>query len=347
MRGEAALAESFELARPGEAAGTREARAAVAIAAGLYLVGAMLTATALLLPHVSWPAGIAAVALDAVVTAALLLFAAARGWGGLRLAFVADLWGVVLIAVLCVSGGGTGSPFALIYFFAIGHAAAFQPRGRFLLVCVAGLIAFLLPLLYESPVPAMFGAVACVGIVLALLTSGVVHASLERMREQRRRLEVLISATSELNESLDPGETLRTIAHMAVPELATLCVIDVLDENGALSSTLVAHADDAAAVEIEKIEGERDRALLAAGYACAAVLPMVARGRTHGNIAFWQRGRQQGGNWPAARVRGPHSARGDGARQLASVRGARAGRAHAAPQPDARRAARDPGTRAG
>ena len=76
----------------------------------------------MLFPHVDSPAGVVGVALDALLTSALLFYAAERGWGGLRLAFVADLWGIALIAVLCASGGGAGSPFALIYFFAIGHA---------------------------------------------------------------------------------------------------------------------------------------------------------------------------------------------------------------------------------
>src|ERR1019366_5233505 len=200
-----ALAERLAVATFDEQELEREAPAAVAIAAGLYLVGALLTACALLLPHVGSPAGVVAVALDALLTAALLLYAAERGWGGLRLAFAADLWGVLVIAVLCASGGGAESPFALIYFFAIGHAAAFQPR---------------------------------VGFVLALLASAVVHLALNRMREQRGRLEILIAATAGLDKSLDPTETLRTIAHMAVPDLAAACVIDLLDEGGSIDSTL-------------------------------------------------------------------------------------------------------------
>src|SRR5579872_1714089 len=66
MKGELGLADSFAPARPGQVPGRREARAAVAIAAGLYLVGAVLTATALLLPHVGSSAGVTAVALDAL-----------------------------------------------------------------------------------------------------------------------------------------------------------------------------------------------------------------------------------------------------------------------------------------
>ncbi|HTU79851.1 MAG TPA: hypothetical protein VMF09_13945, partial [Solirubrobacteraceae bacterium] len=85
---------------------------------------------------------------------------------------------IVLIAVLCASSGGPDSPFALIYFFALGHAAAFQPRARFVWVSVAALVAFLAPLAYEPHVSTMFAAVACVGIVLALLASIVVHSAL-------------------------------------------------------------------------------------------------------------------------------------------------------------------------
>jgi GAF domain-containing protein len=271
-----ALADSFEMTQPGQAPGEREAGAAVAIAGGLYLVGALLCATALLLPRVGSPAGVAGVAFDALLTAALLFYAAERAWGGLWLAFVADLWGIALIAVLCASSGGAESPFALIYLFAIGHAAAFQPRGRFVLVSLAGLIAFLLPLLYEADVSTMFGAIACVGIVLALLTAAVVQLALNRMREQRRRLEILIAATAELDKSLDPAETLRTIAHMAVPDLADLCVIDLLDESGAVASSVAASADPSLAATLEQ-----RRAALA--------LPMVARGRTQGVMSLWHR----------------------------------------------------------
>ena len=68
-----------------------------------------------------------------------------------------------------------------------------------------------------------FAAIACVGIVLALLASAVVHAALNRLREQRRRMEVLIAATAKLDRSLDPAETLRTIARMAVAGSGASC----------------------------------------------------------------------------------------------------------------------------
>jgi hypothetical protein len=268
----------------------REARAAVATAGGLYLVGALLCACATLLPHVSSPAGVIGVALDALLTGAVLLVAASRSWGGFGLAYVAELWGVLVIGVLCASSGGPDSPFALIYFFALGHAAAFQPRLRFIGVSVAALVAFLAPLAYEPHVSTMFAAVACVGIVLALLTSIVVHAALNRLREQRRRMELMIAATAELDRSLDPAQTLRTIAHMAVPDLAELCVIDLLDEGGSVGDTVVAAVDPELAAGVERaVHGEdRERFVREVGYTSAAVFPMIARGRTRGTISFLQ-----------------------------------------------------------
>jgi len=316
--------------RSEETTGAREARAAIVIAAALYTVGALLIATAPLLPHVSSPLGAAAVAAAALLTAGGLLIAFSRRLGGLGLACAADLWGVVLIALLCASTGGAVSPFGLIYFFALGHAAAFQPRGRLLLVGAAALVGFLAPLAY-SHVSTVFGAVAAVGIVLALLTSVVIHVALERVREQRRRLEFLIGATANLDASLDPAETLRKIARTAVPEFAELCVIDLLDRRGSIGSTVAAAADPAVAAEVERLRDatplqadgrhpvaqvlgsgvpvvlndltdgvalqrfaqsdEHQQFMRDAGLRSAAVFPMVARGRTHGAISFLHLGR--------------------------------------------------------
>jgi serine phosphatase RsbU (regulator of sigma subunit) len=302
----------------------REARAAIAFAAELYLIGAALCATAALLPDVSSPAAVVAVAVTAVITAGVLLLAFYRRSGSLLISYVADLWGVVLIAILCASTGGASSPFALLYFFAIGHAAAFQPRARFAIVCFAGLVAFLLPVAY-SEVSTAFAAVACVGIVLAVLAAGVVHFALNRMREQRGRLELLIAATASLESSLDPAQTLHKIADTAVPELADLCVIDLL-ERGSIATTVVAASDPTIAAGVERLREavpldprgphlvarvlatgepyvvdnltdaaalreiarseEHERFMRDAGYRSAAVFPMVARGRTRGAISF-------------------------------------------------------------
>ncbi|HEX3909367.1 MAG TPA: GAF domain-containing SpoIIE family protein phosphatase [Solirubrobacteraceae bacterium] len=303
----------------------REVRAAILSCAGLYAVGGALCATALLLPEVRAPAAIAAVGVNAYLVAAALVLAARRAHVGLELAFAADLWGIVLIAILCGGSNGAGSPFALIYFFAIGHAAAFQPRSRFIVVTLAGLIAFLLPLIYEHVSPA-FGAVACVGIVLALLTTVVIHLALGGAREHRRRLKFLIDATARLDTSLDPAEALRNLARAAVPDLAELCVVDLLNRDGTIATTVAASVDPTVATGVERLrtevplnldgghpvaralrEGapcviadltdadelagvaqndEHQRFMQAAGYRSAAVFPMIARGRTHGTISF-------------------------------------------------------------
>ena len=304
--------------------GEDEAHAAVVIAAGLFLVGAALTATAVLVPHLSSAAAVGAVAGTACLTAVGLLVAARRQHGGLGLAFAADLWGIALIVVLCAATGGVDSPYALIYFFAICHAAAFQPGKRFLVVAGAGLIAFLAPVAYEGA-SSDFVAFASVGIVLALLLSTVIHLALGRIRDQRRRLQFMIAASAKLDTSLEPAETLREIARSAVPELAELCVIDLIDGNGWVE-TVAAAAEADVAVNIEQLRTENPldlggthpvaqawtsgRALIVedltdegalqevaeseehlrfmreAGYRSAAVFPLTARHRAHGVISF-------------------------------------------------------------
>ena len=312
-----------------------ETRLAVASAAGLYVIGGSLIATSFLLPEVSSPAGAAAVAIDAYATAIALMWMVSRGRASLELALAADLWGIAIIIVLCASTGGAESPFALLYFFAIGHAAAFQPRRRFILTSIVGLLAFLAPLAYES-VDANFAAIACVGAVLALLTTGAVHVALERMRADRRRLELLLAATAKLDTSLDPEQTLRRIAAMALPELAELCVIDLVDEDGAITTTVAAAVESNVAARVERMRPEErpqrlgglpvaralsDRtshvvadvdgsSVAAAGETLttasvlpggdapprsATVVPMVARGRLLGVMSFVHAGAPQRG----------------------------------------------------
>jgi serine phosphatase RsbU (regulator of sigma subunit) len=257
--------------RPGGGAQRQgETRVAVLSAAGLYVLGGTLIATSFLLPDVGSPAGAAAVAGDAYLTAIALVWAAQRGRSSLELAWIAELWGITIIIVLCASTGAARSPFALLYFFAIGHAAAFQPRRRFAVTSLAGLLAFLAPLVY-SHVDANFAAIACVGAVLALLTTVVLHLALERLRAERRRLELLIRATAKLDTSLDPQQTLRRIARTTVPELAELCVIDLVDEDGAITTTVAAGVDPQAAALVEQMRPE-ERAEALAGHPVARAL---------------------------------------------------------------------------
>jgi GAF domain-containing protein len=236
---------------PSEVAPTsREANWAVAVAGCLYLAGALLCCTAALMPHVRSPLGVALVGIVAVITGVTLLAIWRRDRGTLDIALAADYWGIAEIAVLCWSTGGSTSPFALIYMFAIVHAAAFQSPRRFYFAAAVGLAAFLAPLVYEE-VSDQFPAVACIGIALAILTSAALHFALNRIREQRRRLQILNAASASLDRSLDPGETLRAIAALAAPDFAPVCVIDVLDPSGTIGSTVVAGAEPVLAAELE------------------------------------------------------------------------------------------------
>jgi len=59
----------------------------------------------------------------------------------------------------------------------------------------------------------------------------------------QRRLELLSEASGVLASSLDYPTTLATVAHLATPELADWCVVDLLAEDGSLHRLATAHAD--------------------------------------------------------------------------------------------------------
>ena len=86
----------------------------------------------------------------------------------------------------------------------------------------------------KSPFSGRDGRVA--GII------GISRDITERKRgEERQRF--LAQASAVLDTSLDPGRTLQTIANLAVPGVADLCVIDLLEEDGALHGVAVAALD--------------------------------------------------------------------------------------------------------
>jgi PAS domain S-box-containing protein len=61
----------------------------------------------------------------------------------------------------------------------------------------------------------------------------------------RRRLALLAAAATTLSASLDYEATLEGIAHLAVPELADWCLLDVVEEDGTVDQLAAAHADPA------------------------------------------------------------------------------------------------------
>jgi PAS domain S-box-containing protein len=162
--------------------------------------------------------------------------------------------------------------------------------------------------------------------VLGIVGASVVARDITAAKRHRDAQEFLANASSELDTSLDPIATARSIVETAVPDLAELCVIDLLRSDGLLGDSVAAAADPALARELE---GIRSRAPLdpsgdhpvaqtlrarhpmvfrdltnagtiaevaqsnehlefihRAGYRSAAVVPMVARGRGLGALSF-------------------------------------------------------------
>jgi PAS domain S-box-containing protein len=159
-----------------------------------------------------------------------------------------------------------------------------------------------------------------------LVGASVVARDITAEVRRRRAQEFLVAASRLLDSSLDPVETARTIVSTAVPELADLCLNDFRRADGWLGDTVVAAADPEVAARLERIRREKPldpggehpvaqvlrlnqpmiwRDLKApevvdkvsqgsehlqlmqdAGYNSAAVVPLVARGRTLGALSF-------------------------------------------------------------
>jgi PAS domain S-box-containing protein len=160
---------------------------------------------------------------------------------------------------------------------------------------------------------------------------GVIGASViarditERMRADHAR-EFLAAASAALDASLDPATTLRTITETAIPDLAELCVIDLLDQDGEIGEAVAAAVDPGTARRLEEIRrayplriagrhpvaqvlrtrrplvirdlatpdveeqvaqsDEHRNFMRDAGYNSAAVVPMLARGRMLGALSL-------------------------------------------------------------
>lgn len=159
-----------------------------------------------------------------------------------------------------------------------------------------------------------------------LVGASVVARDITAEVRRRRAQEFLVAASRLLDSSLDPMETARTIVSTAVPELAELCLIDFCRPDGWLGDSVVAGKDPEMAARLERIRHDQPldpggehpvaqvlrlkqpmvwRDLTApevvdkiaqnsdhlqlmrdAGYNSAAVVPLVARGRSLGALSF-------------------------------------------------------------
>jgi PAS domain S-box-containing protein len=159
-----------------------------------------------------------------------------------------------------------------------------------------------------------------------LVGASVIARDITAEKRRRRAQEFLVAASRLLDTSLDIEQTARTIVATAVPELAEICVIDFLREDGGYGDSVVAGADPAAAARLEEIrrnlpldpagehpvaqvmrearpmiwrdltapdvidqivQSDAHRTLIDdAGYNSAAVVPLIARGRKLGAVSF-------------------------------------------------------------
>jgi PAS domain S-box-containing protein len=159
-----------------------------------------------------------------------------------------------------------------------------------------------------------------------LVGASVVARDITAEVRRRRAQEFLVAASRLLDTSLDPLETARTIVSTAVPELAELCLIDFQRPDGWYGDSVVAGANPEMAATLERLRREKPldpagehpvaqvlrlnqpmiwRDLKApevvdkvsqspehlqlmneAGYNSAAVVPLIARGRTLGALSF-------------------------------------------------------------
>src|SRR3954451_1138548 len=159
-----------------------------------------------------------------------------------------------------------------------------------------------------------------------LIGASVVARDITAEVRRRRAQEFLVAASRLLDSSLDPEETARTIVSTAVPELAEICLIDFRRPDGWYGDSVAAGANPEMAARLERVRREKPldpagehpvaqvlrlsqpmiwrdlkapevvgkvsqssdhlQLMVDAGYNSAAVVPLVARGRTLGVLSF-------------------------------------------------------------
>src|SRR6185437_1336901 len=89
-----------------------------------------------------------------------------------------------------------------------------------------------------------------------LYGASVIARDITSERRRRTAREFLIAATRDLDASLDPVETARNIVAKAVPDLAEVCVIDFIRNDGRIGDSVAAAAMPGAAERLERIRRE-------------------------------------------------------------------------------------------
>jgi PAS domain S-box-containing protein len=89
-----------------------------------------------------------------------------------------------------------------------------------------------------------------------LYGASVIARDVTSERRRRSAREFLITATRNLDASLDPVETARNIVAKAVPDLAEVCVIDFIRADGRIGDSVAASGIPGAAERLEQIRRE-------------------------------------------------------------------------------------------
>jgi PAS domain S-box-containing protein len=127
-------------------------------------------------------------------------------------------------------------------------------------------------------------------LAAAAITSAELFEAQRRSREQaeraNRQTAFLAEASAALGSSLDYEETLRTVAQLAVPQIADWCAVDVVDEHGDVQRLAVSHIDSAQASSA----GSAVTDVIGFGTALMRpnmiVVPLTAHRRTFGALTF-------------------------------------------------------------
>ncbi|MFL5892180.1 MAG: PAS domain S-box protein [Solirubrobacterales bacterium] len=162
--------------------------------------------------------------------------------------------------------------------------------------------------------------------ILGVTGASIVARDITAEKRRRSAQDFMARAAAALEASLDVDEIARTIVSTAVPDLAELCVIDFLEDDGTIGRATVGAADPQLGTELEVIRREHPidlegdhpvarvlqtgRALVMhdlkqpgiqddlaqsdehrdfiarADYSSAAIAPMFARGRLVGALSF-------------------------------------------------------------
>lgn len=86
--------------------------------------------------------------------------------------------------------------------------------------------------------------------------ASVVARDITDERRRGRAREFLIAATRDLDASLDPTETARNIVAKAVPDLAEVCIIDFILDDGRIGDPVAASGIPGAAEKLERMHRE-------------------------------------------------------------------------------------------